>query len=62
MAIWFRHLLTDGLALRRTELKGLAFCTGRAGEEPGGHYGFQYRFVAEQQGAFTGMAVADARA
>jgi protein ImuB len=60
MAIWFRHLLTDGLALRRPELKDLPFVLAAP---------VKNRVVitassplAEQQGAFTGMAVADARA
>ncbi len=60
MAIWFRHLLTDGLALRRPGLKELPFVLVMP---------VKNRIVitassplAEQQGAFTGMAVADARA
>jgi protein ImuB len=60
MAIWFRHLLTDGLALRRAELKGLPFVLVMPAKN---------RIVitassplAEQQGAFVGMAAADARA
>jgi protein ImuB len=60
MALWFRHLLTDGLALRQTALKELPFVLALP---------VKNRIVitassplAEQQGAFTGMAVADARA
>jgi len=60
MAIWFRHLLTDGLALRRPALKEVPFVLTTP---------VKNRVVitassplAEQQGAFTGMAVADARA
>ncbi|MGF7042641.1 Y-family DNA polymerase [Mucilaginibacter lappiensis] len=60
MAIWFRHLLTDGLAFRRQELRALPFVLAAP---------VKNRVVitaasalAEQQGAFTGMAVADARA
>ncbi len=60
MAIWFRHLLTDGLARRRPELKDLPFVLATP---------VKNRIVitaasaaAEQEGAFTGMAVADARA
>ncbi|SDE01775.1 protein ImuB [Mucilaginibacter pineti] len=60
MAIWFRHLLTDGLALRRPQLKELPFVLVMP---------VKNRIVitassrlAEQQGAFTGMAAADARA
>jgi protein ImuB len=60
MAIWFRHLLTDGLARRRPELKALPFvlaapvknCIVITASSP----------AAEREGAFTGMAVADARA
>lgn len=60
MAIWFRHLLTDGLALRRPELKDVPFVLVMpvknriiiSASNP----------LAEQQGAFTGMAAADARA
>ncbi len=60
MSIWFRHLLTDGLALRRADLKEAPFVLAAP---------VKNRVVitaasalAEQQGAFTGMAVADARA
>ena len=60
MAIWFRHLLTDGLALRRPDLKEQPFVLVMP---------VKNRVVitassilAEQQGAFAGMAVADARA
>jgi protein ImuB len=60
MAIWFRHLLTDGLALRRAELKDVPFVLVMpvknkviiTASSP----------LAERQGAFTGMAAADARA
>lgn len=60
MAIWLRHLLTDGLALRRPDLKEVPFVLATP---------VKNRVIitaaniqAEQQGAFTGMAVADARA
>jgi len=60
MAIWFRHLLTDGLALRQPVLKEVPFVLVMP---------VKNRVVitasnplAEQQGAFTGMAAADARA
>ncbi len=60
MAIWFRHLLTDGLSHRRPELKDIPFVVAKP---------VKNRVVitasnplAEKQGAFTGMAVADARA
>jgi protein ImuB len=60
MAIGFRHLLTDGLALRQPELKEMPFVLVApvknkvviTASSP----------LAEQQGAFTGMAAADARA
>jgi protein ImuB len=60
MAIWFRHLLTDGLARRRPELKELPFVLAAS---------VKNRVIitaasaaAEREGAFVGMAVADARA
>jgi protein ImuB len=60
MAIWFRHLLTDGLARRRPELKEVPFVLAAP---------FKNKIVisassilAEREGAFTGMAVTDARA
>jgi protein ImuB len=60
MAIWFRHLLTDGLALRRPGLKAVPFVLVMP---------VKNRIIitassplAEQQGAFIGMAAADARA
>lgn len=60
MTIQFRHLLTDGLARRRPELKDLPFVLAApvrnkiiiTASSP----------LAEREGAFTGMAVADARA
>jgi protein ImuB len=60
MVIWFRHLLTDGLARRRPNLKDTPFVLAAP---------VKNRMVitaaspsAELEGAFTGMAVADARA
>jgi protein ImuB len=60
MAIWFRHLLTDALTLRQPALKEVPFVLVMP---------VKNRMVitaanipAEQQGAFTGMAAADARA
>lgn len=60
MAIWFRYLLTDGLARRSPHLKNLPFVLAAP---------FKNKIVitaaspaAEREGAFTGMAVADARA
>lgn len=60
MAIWFRHLLTDGLARRRPELKGLPFVL--AAPVKNKIIITASSLAAEQEGAFTGMAVADARA
>ncbi|MCZ4223445.1 Y-family DNA polymerase [Pedobacter rhodius] len=60
MAIWFRHLLTDGLALRQPELKGLPFVL--AAPVKNKMIITASSAAAEQQGAFTGMAAADARA
>ncbi|MBB6107806.1 protein ImuB [Mucilaginibacter lappiensis] len=60
MAIWFRHLLTDGLALHQPALKESPFVLVMP---------VKNRVIitascllAERQGAFAGMAVADARA
>jgi protein ImuB len=60
MSIWFRHLLTDGLARRRPELLAEPFVL----VEP-----VKNRIIitassrlAEAQGVFSGMAAADARA
>lgn len=60
MAIWFRHLLTDGLARRRPELKGLPFVL--AAPVKNKIIITASSVAAEQEGAFAGMAVADARA
>jgi protein ImuB len=60
MAIGFRHLLTDGLALRRPALKELPFVL--AAPVKNRAVITAASALAEQQGAFTGMAVADARA
>jgi len=60
MAIWFRHLLTDGLALRRPELKSLPFVLVMPVKNK--VIITASSLLAEQQGAFTGMAAADARA
>ncbi|MBB5394794.1 DNA polymerase Y family protein [Mucilaginibacter sp. AK015] len=60
MAIWFRHLMTDGMARRRPDLKELPFVIASPQKN---------RIIitaasqnAEREGVFTGMAVADARA
>ncbi len=60
MAIWFRHLLTDGLARRRPELRGLPFVL--AAPVKNKIIITASSIPAEREGAFTGMAVADARA
>lgn len=60
MSIWFRHLLTDGLARRRPELKDLPFVL--AAPVKNKIIITASSTLAEREGAFTGMAVADARA
>ncbi|WP_377021395.1 Y-family DNA polymerase [Mucilaginibacter angelicae] len=60
MAIWFRHLLTDGLARRRPELAALPFVL--AAPVKNKIVITASSMPAEREGAFTGMAVADARA
>jgi protein ImuB len=60
MAIWFRHLLTDGLARRRPELAALPFVL--AAPVKNKIVITASSLLAEREGAFTGMAVADARA
>ncbi|RYY37739.1 MAG: DNA polymerase Y family protein [Sphingobacteriaceae bacterium] len=60
MTIWFRHLLTDGLVHRRPELKDLPFVL--AAPQKNRMVITASSPLAEREGAFTGMAVADARA
>jgi len=60
MAIWFRHLLTDGLARRRPELREKPFVL--AAPVKNKLIITASSIAAEQEGALTGMAVADARA
>lgn len=60
MVIWFRHLLTDGLAKRRHELRELPFVL--AAPQKNRMVIIAASLLAERDGAFTGMAVADARA
>jgi protein ImuB len=60
MSIWFRHLLTDGLARRRPELKDLPFVLAAAVRNK--QVIIAASALAESQGASAGMAVADARA
>ncbi len=59
MAIWFRHLLTDGLAIRQPHLKELPFVLVMPVKN---RIVTASSHLAEKQGAFKGMAVADARA
>lgn len=60
MAIWFRHLLTDGLARRRPELRAVPFVL--AAPVKNKLVITAASVLAEREGAFAGMAVADARA
>ncbi|TFF34496.1 Y-family DNA polymerase [Mucilaginibacter psychrotolerans] len=60
MAIWFRHLLTDWLALRRPELKEQPFVI--AAPERNRMTITATSPLAEAEGIHTGMAVADAKA
>src|SRR5689334_6802669 len=60
MAIWFRYLLTDGLARRRPEIKEVPFVL--AAPVKNKIIITASSALAEREGAFTGMAVADARA
>jgi protein ImuB len=60
MAVWFRHLLTDGLARRRPELKDQPFVLAVPVKNK--LIITASSAAAEKEGAFTGMAVADARA
>ena len=60
MAIWFRHLLTDGRARRQPELKDLPFVLAATVKNK--IIITASSALAEREGAFTGMAVADARA
>ncbi|MBD1391938.1 Y-family DNA polymerase [Mucilaginibacter glaciei] len=59
MAIWFGHLLTDGLARRRPELKDVPFVLVAPVKNK--IIITAASAAAEKEGAFTGMAVADAR-
>lgn len=60
MAIWFRYLLTDGLARRRPELQDQPFVL--AAPVKNKQIIIAASPLAEREGVFTGMAVADARA
>jgi protein ImuB len=60
MAIWFRHLTTDWLTLRRPELKALPFVF--AVPERNRMVVTAANIVAETQGVYRDMAAADAKA
>jgi protein ImuB len=60
VSIWFRHLTTDWLTLRRPELKTLPFVF--AAPEHGRMLITAANSLAEAQGISPGMALADARA
>lgn len=60
MAIWFRHLTTDWLTLRRPELKVLPFVF--AAPERNRMVVTAANIMAEAQGVYRGMAAADAKA
>jgi protein ImuB len=59
-AIWFRHLTTDWLTLRRPTLRGLPFVF--TAPERGRMMIVATTLAAEAQGVQTGMPVADAKA
>lgn len=60
VALWFRHLLTDWLALRKPELKGLPFVL--AEPDHGRMLITATTIEAELQGISVGMVAADAKA
>ncbi|HVV54104.1 MAG TPA: DNA polymerase Y family protein, partial [Mucilaginibacter sp.] len=60
VSIWFRHLTTDWLTLRRPELKALPFVF--TAPERGRMLITAANALAESQGILPGMALADARA
>jgi protein ImuB len=60
VSIWFRHLLTDWLTLRRPELKELPFVF--AAPVRGRNTITATNALAEKHGITTGMAAADAKA
>jgi len=60
MVIWFRHLTTDWLSLRRPELKELPFVF--TAPERNRLVITAANLVAERQGVYSGMAAADAKA
>jgi len=60
LTIWFRHLTTDWLALKRPELQGLPFAFTE--KDHGRVILTAASPAAEAQGAYPGMASADAKA
>lgn len=60
MAVWFRHLLTDWLMLRRPELREVPFVC--VAPEHNRMVVTAANYLAEAEGIFTGMAAADAKA
>ncbi|MGZ3872582.1 MAG: Y-family DNA polymerase [Mucilaginibacter sp.] len=60
MAIWFRHLVTDWLMLRRPELREVPFVCVMP--EHNRIVVTAASYLAEAEGIFTGMAAADAKA
>lgn len=60
LSLWFRHLTTDRLAIRRPELRDRAFVT--AAPERGRMVVKAVSAAAAPLGLFPGMALADARA
>lgn len=60
VSIWFRHLRTDWFTRRRPELKDIPFIL--ASPDHGRMVITATNILAESQGIYTGMVVADARA
>jgi protein ImuB len=60
MAIWFRHLATDWLMLRKPELRSVPFVC--VTPERNRVVVTAANYLAEAEGIFTGMAAADAKA
>jgi len=60
VSIWFRHLMTDWFTLRQPLLRELPFVISAPSH--GRMVIIAVNALAEQQGIYTGMAVADARA
>src|ERR1700712_1415975 len=60
ISIWFRHLRTDWFTRRQPELKDMPFIL--ATPDHGRMVITAANMLAETQGVYTGMVVADARA